>query len=77
MNVDLCTNHGDRVSYPVGDSVVINILDNSYQYSHLDLVKDGLIYQSVGISNKDSIGSLQDVVFSNLPDGSYYASQFL
>lgn len=73
MNVDLCTNHGDRVSYLVGDSVVINILDNSCQYSHLDLVKDGLIYQSVGINNKDSIGSLQDVVFSNLPYGSYYA----
>ena len=73
LNIDICTNHGDRVSYPVGDSVVINILDNSCRYSYLDLYKDGALYQTIAFFNQDSLLPIQDVVFPDLPYGSYYA----
>lgn len=63
-NEDLCTNHGDRVAYPVGDSVVINILSDNY--SVLELYKDGNYYQSVNVGTND-------VVFYDLPYGSYQA----
>lgn len=63
-NEDLCTNHGDCVAYPVGDSVVINILSDNY--SVLELYKDGNYYHSVNVGTND-------VVFYDLPYGSYQA----
>ena len=63
-NDDVCTNHGDRVSYPVGDSVVINVL--SKVYSELELYKDDSLYISVPLE-------CFDMVFYDLPYGSYKA----
>ena len=63
-NEDLCTNRGDKVAYAVGDTVVINVF--SEDYPELELFKDGELYQ-VKIVDGD------DIVFRNLPYGSYMA----
>lgn len=63
-NDDLCTNHGDRVAYPIGDSVVVNVLSDDY--SELEMFKDSVFFQSYSIDTSD-------VVLYDLPYGSYQA----
>jgi len=85
-NDDLCTSRGDRVAYPAGDSVVINILSNAY--SALDLYKDGMLFQSFDIGpavhqvapdlrEKDVVAHIpvkkDEVVLYDLPYGDYKA----
>lgn len=65
-NEDLCTSHGDRVAYPVGDSVVVNVLSNNYDI--LELYKEEVIFERVELSSEN-----RDVVFYDLPYGSYKA----
>ena len=77
---DICTSRGDKVAYPVGDTVVINVLANSY--NHLELYKDGSLYEEVDLLTyeEQSLGEKtnypyynKDVVFADLPYGSYKA----
>lgn len=79
-NMDLCTSRGDKVAYPVGDTVVINVLSNCY--NHLELYKDGSIFREVDLLTYEEYAVNEkknypyynkDVVFVDLPYGSYRA----
>jgi len=62
----LCTFMGDKVSYPYGQSVTINILSD--KYTSLQLYKGDEIYQTLSLN-----GKTEDVVLANLPVGLYKA----
>lgn len=63
-NNEICTERGDKASYTDQETVLINILSDSY--STIELYRNDCLYVSRTISSSDEI-------FSNLPAGSYKA----
>ena len=61
-NDDVCTSHGDKVAYSLGDSVVVNI--HTDRYDQIELYRNGVLYQTRAID-------CPDIVYHDLPFGSY------
>lgn len=65
--LEICTSRGDKASFVVGDSVVINVLSRGF--NSIELYRNGSLFQT---NNIDTSGYI-DVVYRDLPYGSYKA----
>ncbi len=63
-NDDICTSHGDRACFVVGDSVVLNI---GTGFNTLEIYKDSVLF-----SRQKFLGK-EDIVVKGLPYGNYKA----
>ena len=65
FNTDLSPEDGERLSYPEGKDIVIDILSD--RFAALEVYRDGKLHQSISVKGKDVI------TLKNLPEGLYTA----